>query len=293
MSITKSQLFPALALMGVLVGVAYLVQEPTCKAPQKGNRIHTSAPESQKYRIFFDVGQVLLGNSTTSAAKSVGVSTMFWYTLKHKTPEQSEIQGRLFEFIDSVTKKPRSKAMLSGEPLPQDVADFAAGKISSKKLISKILSFEKEADEFFISEEEKNLVFATLNLFKPDAIAKMQRAQKGMIKLFIECAEKFPGHVYILSNWDPESAAMIRKKFPEIFKAIPEDHIFFSGDIGMLKPEPKIYQFINNELDLAPKDCILIDDSKENVVAAKKLGWHTILHTDDSQTINKLDRILK
>lgn len=250
--------------------------------------------EPQKLHIFFDVGQVLLDNSSTGAAKAVGVSHMFWYTVKHKkTPESKDIQSRLFDFIDYCTKRPRGHALFNGQPLPGLMCDWAKGLINTQEILKIVTHYNTQAKEFFESEEEKNLVFGALNLFKPDVISDIQKPIVKMVNLFEYCCQNFPDQVYILSNWDRESAALIRKKFPKIFNLIPKDHIFFSGDIGELKPEKSAFNYVTDKLNINPKSCILIDDNAENIKMARSLGWKGIIHKTPERSTRKLKRLTK
>lgn len=246
---------------------------------------------NQKH-IFFDVGQVLLNNSNTGAAKAVGVSHMFWYTVKHKkTPDSKDIQARLFDFIDYCTKRPRGHALFNGQPLPGIMCDWAKGKIATSEILKIVTHYEKEAKEFFVSEEEKNLVFGALNLFKANIICNIQKPITKMIDLFKHACEKFPNQVYILSNWDRESAELIQTKFPQIFGLIPKEHVFFSGEIGELKPEKAVFEYVTNKLNIDPNSCILIDDNSENIKVAKTLGWKGILHKHPERTTRKFKRL--
>lgn len=247
----------------------------------------------EPYHIFFDIRHVLLHTSGTAAAKAVGVSNMFWYTVKHKkTPNHLEIQARLFEFMDYCTKLPRGAALFNNEPMPALMCEWASGKITAKHFLDTVLSYKKEIKEFFISEEEKNLVLGTLKVFKPNVICNIQRPIHKMITFFQECCKDFPEQIFILSNWDRESAHLIIKEFPQIFDKLNRDHIIFSGDIGKLKPEVDIFNYVTKEMNLDPAKCVLIDDIAENIRAAKELGWRTILHKNTDRTIHKIKKIL-
>lgn len=268
-------------------------QNPKELETAASNQPYNNQTTNQKY-VFFDVGQVLLSNSSTGAAKAVGVSHMFWYTVKHKkTPESKDIQARLFDFIDYCTKVPRGHALFNNEPLPGIMCDWAKGKIATSEILKIVTDYHKEAKEFFISEEEKNLVFAALNLFKADVICNIQKPIAKMLELFDYACDKFPGHVYILSNWDRESADLVQQKFPKIFNKIPKENIFFSGHIGKLKPEKEIFEYVTNKLNIDPKNCILIDDNAENIKVAKTLGWQGILHKHPERSTRKFKRLTK
>ena len=54
------------------------------------------------------------------------------------------------------------------------------------------------------------------------------------------------------------------------------DYLFFSFDLGLSKPSPEIYNEVTKRLPILPKDILFIDDTIENVNAAKNAGWNSI-----------------
>lgn len=247
----------------------------------------------KNYHLFFDLRHILLHSSGTTAAKELGVSNMFWYTVKHKhTPNHLEIQARLFEFMDYCTQQPRGTALFNNEPMPAIMCQWISGQLSTQQFLDSLLSYRKEIKEFFSSQEEQNLVLGTLELLKPDIICKIQRPINKMVAFFQECCNQFPGQIYILSNWDRESANLIRCQFKQIFGHLDQDHIIFSGETGKLKPELDCFKSITESKKLDPKRCVLIDDSPENIRIAKSLGWHTILHKNTDRTMHKIKKLL-
>ena len=61
------------------------------------------------------------------------------------------------------------------------------------------------------------------------------------------------------------------------------DEIVVSCDVGMRKPNPKIYKLILKKLKLKPSETIFIDNQKWNINPAKKLKMQTILFKDNKQ----------
>ena len=57
---------------------------------------------------------------------------------------------------------------------------------------------------------------------------------------------------------------------------IRPEHRFTSYKLGLLKPDPKIYQTVLKELNAQPQEVIFIDDKEKNVAAACSLGIHGI-----------------
>lgn len=53
------------------------------------------------------------------------------------------------------------------------------------------------------------------------------------------------------------------------------EKVYFSFDIRLRKPDENAFKFVINNHNLIPKKTLFIDDKKENVNAAKKLGFVT------------------
>jgi len=62
------------------------------------------------------------------------------------------------------------------------------------------------------------------------------------------------------------------KNFSELFHKT-----FFSHEIGMRKPDANIYNYVLEDLKLKPSEVVFIDDTPQNIDAAKQLGWNCIL----------------
>ena len=58
------------------------------------------------------------------------------------------------------------------------------------------------------------------------------------------------------------------------------DSIIVSYQIGIAKPDPKIFQASIENLNVEFKDSLFIDDNQENVDMANKLGMQGFLYTD-------------
>lgn len=72
----------------------------------------------------------------------------------------------------------------------------------------------------------------------------------------------------------------------------PFDPIVLSWEVGVRKPEPKIYEVMLEKLQLPAKDCIFIDNRAENVAGANKLGIHGILFKSTPQLRKELSKLL-
>jgi 2-haloacid dehalogenase len=83
--------------------------------------------------------------------------------------------------------------------------------------------------------------------------------------------------LYALTNWSAETFPHARSRFGFLdwFRAI-----VVSGDIGLIKPDAEIYEFLLASHDLTAAETVFIDDKAENVEAARALGFHGIRFTE-------------
>ena len=70
------------------------------------------------------------------------------------------------------------------------------------------------------------------------------------------------------------------------------DVVYCSGDEGMAKPDPAVYNLTLKRLGTLPHEAIFIDDTIDHVKAARNLGIHAILFTESEQLKLELNRLL-
>ena len=75
---------------------------------------------------------------------------------------------------------------------------------------------------------------------------------------------------FALTNWSAETLPRVRHRygFLESF-----DGMLVSGEEGIIKPDPAIYQLLCRRFDLSPDRTFFVDDSAANVDAAAALGF--------------------
>ncbi len=96
----------------------------------------------------------------------------------------------------------------------------------------------------------------------------------GMAELIKELKADARYRVFGLTNWSMETFPQARKRFP-ILQLI--DNYVVSGDVKLIKPDPRIFQLILQRFDLKAEETIFTDDNPNNVAAAQALGIHGIL----------------
>ncbi len=86
--------------------------------------------------------------------------------------------------------------------------------------------------------------------------------------------------IYGLTNWSAEKFHLVRHKY-EIFN-IFED-IIVSGEVKLLKPDPAIFHLLLQKINSPAEECLVIDDSEQNIEVAQKMGFATHLFTSPAR----------
>jgi len=76
--------------------------------------------------------------------------------------------------------------------------------------------------------------------------------------------------VSLLSNLSPYNQLAIERKFPHFFRATHRN--LYSYELGLHKPDPRIYVAAGEALGVAPDRCFFLDDLEENVDGAREAG---------------------
>lgn len=67
---------------------------------------------------------------------------------------------------------------------------------------------------------------------------------------------------------------------------------YYSCQVGMRKPDEKIFQLVMEENNLLPEETLFIDDSAVNIETADKLGMHVILLMENEIIEDKINQYL-
>jgi epoxide hydrolase-like predicted phosphatase len=70
------------------------------------------------------------------------------------------------------------------------------------------------------------------------------------------------------------------------------DGVVISGEIGIRKPTPEIYERGAQAIELSPSECVFVDDLPFNLAPAAELGMATVHHVESQRTIDELEQLL-
>jgi 2-haloacid dehalogenase len=93
--------------------------------------------------------------------------------------------------------------------------------------------------------------------------------------------------VALLSNISTEKYEVLRRKY-RFFDYF--DSQLISAEVKLLKPDPRIYTLLLEQINRAAEDCIFIDDSAINVVGADRVGMTAIQFQSPHQLKTELQQ---
>lgn len=106
----------------------------------------------------------------------------------------------------------------------------------------------------------------------------------AMYQLISELRGKGVRTALLSNSWGPTGYA--RQDFPHLF-----DAVVISGEVGMRKPEPRIFRHAAELLGVPPEQCVFVDDLEANVKAAATVGMTGVHHTDPAVTQQRLTEL--
>lgn len=70
------------------------------------------------------------------------------------------------------------------------------------------------------------------------------------------------------------------------------DEITISSEVGLIKPEPEVFEHIMRKLGVRPEECIFTDDNPKHTSAAEKLGIRSIVFTGVPELKERIEQIV-
>ncbi len=92
----------------------------------------------------------------------------------------------------------------------------------------------------------------------------------------------------LISNaWDGMRQWMSDQQLTDAF-----DTLIISAELGIAKPDARIYQFALEQLGVEAGQSIFVDDVEKNIKACTALGMHGILFQNSQQTQTEIQQLL-
>lgn len=194
--------------------------------------------------IIFDLGDVILNIDVPVASKSF-----------------AELSGReQAEILEIFSKNALFRQFETGE---LDEAGF-------RNYIRKILDFTD------LSDVAIDTAWNSLLLdLPPERVELLQKLAKNY-RLFL-LSNTSSIHITQVNKILEASTGI--KKLDDLFEIV-----FLSYEMGLMKPDPKIYQQVLDQAGLIAEETLFLDDNRDNIESAAKLGIETI-HVQKPVTI--------
>ena len=129
------------------------------------------------------------------------------------------------------------------------------------------------------------------NKIKPERLRRTYNnsifVNRDILKLIGELKKKY--QVVLLAN-DSDDDYLIKIKKLKLNRFFSK--IYCSSNLGMAKPDRKIFRYVLKDLRIKPKEVIFIDNQENNYKASKLLGMNSILFKGITDLEAKLQKIL-
>lgn len=94
----------------------------------------------------------------------------------------------------------------------------------------------------------------------------------------------------LLSNAWLDARDALTTKYPHLMDSF--DVSIFSAEVGLVKPDPAMYNLILEKLGVAAQEAVFVDDFIENIVGAEQLGLHAIRFVSAEQAMADLRKVV-
>ncbi len=152
------------------------------------------------------------------------------------------------------------------------------GKKFKPGLVHRLIgSTEKAVAEIFQQEYSLSLSLKEISKRRLRLVFKLYRAKLKYMPYALWTLKTLKQQGYRLTlatSSESNIVAQVKKKLPEFFKYF--EFILTGDQQKRSKPHPDIYLNMLKRLKLSPKECIIVEDSKNGILAGKRAGVRVI-----------------
>lgn len=213
---------------------------------------------------------VLLGTLTiTGLQVSMVIKTILFdfSGVIYKTPNLKWIKR--WKGVLGLVGEPEMGEMLANPNGSTLVQDMCLGKVSEDRL-------------WALMAEKWHMNPALVNHFRQRMISK-RRLNNPIIKFLAELQKNY--QTAILSNAGNQSRSLMEDTF-HLDRYVND--IIISSEEGVIKPDHQIFQIAMERLNASPEASLLLDDTLENVLAARYFGMKAVQFINNHQAIQTI-----
>lgn len=127
-----------------------------------------------------------------------------------------------------------------------------------------------------------------------DRLSELQARFWGGDRLDLELVE-------FIRSFEPRyTTALLSNNWSDLRQAITTqwqiddafDEIVISAEVGLVKPDPRIYRLTEEKLGILPEQALFVDDFIENIQAALARGWKSVHFQNSQQAMAEVKALL-
>lgn len=93
--------------------------------------------------------------------------------------------------------------------------------------------------------------------------------------------------LYVFTSGSVQNSPEVAEKTTKLFK-----EVFSAKELGVDKKEQDAYKVLCEKVNINPEDCLFVDDSEANILAAGYSGMKTIHYKNFEDFKNQIEKIL-
>lgn len=153
--------------------------------------------------------------------------------------------------------------------------DYDNGKISGEEYWGNVLKH---------FNYDVNL--STISTLIQEDVTSWTKINEDMLHFVKESKEKVQC-LAMISNMTKDTLAYMKMNFRWLEQF---DRLVFSFEIGLNKPDQRIYEICLDKMAISPEECLFVDDSPDNIYGAMKAGMNTIHFKTYNQFITEFNK---
>lgn len=142
---------------------------------------------------------------------------------------------------------------------------------NSKRVLIGALNRREDIEDWFSLLKKNMDISVSYEEFK-----KTYEEELSIVKYYkelVDYAHSLKGRcrIAILSNLMP----LDRKRINDQYNLGMFDFVYLSFEMGIRKPDGKVYEYVLNDLGITGENILFIDDDFDNIFMAREYGWNT------------------
>jgi len=156
-----------------------------------------------------------------------------------------------------------------------------------------LLDFRAQADRGHMSRKELLEAFSEVTGLTTEAVDQQLCSEHTLNRPLVRYIKELRTQGYKVAMLSNLGRGWFHELVPYDEAIALFDDIVISGEVGMVKPQPEIYQLACDNLSVESQDVVFVDDIERNCAGAEAVGMKSIFYKDFEQFQLQAERLLK